>query len=174
MMWSEVLDHTMIEDDPIYHAIYNVLERIYTEHDTITKGEIYDVMNKIYVEIHSRDVVQHSNHIKEISIKNKEIVMLNKKFKKLEKEVADLKNKLAVKDYQLKQCNYVACEYEKRLQAHMGVDDFYEYMRDVMHQLIVKDIDFHDPELWDEDDDLDEIVEDMKNVGSDNGCNADN
>ena len=163
MMWSEVLDHTMIEDDRIYHAIYNVLERIYTEHDTITKGEIYDVMNNIYVEIHSRDVIQ-----------NKEMAMLNKKFKKLEKEVADLKNKLAVKDYQLKQCNYVACEYEKRLQAHMGVDDFYEYMRDVMHQLIVKDIDFYDPELWDEDEDLDEIVEDIKNVSTDNGCNADN
>ena len=100
--------------------------------------------------------------------------MLYKRARQYEKELNDLKTKLAVKDYQLKQCNYVACEYERRLQAYMGVDEFYEYMRDMMHQLIVKDIDFHDPELWDEDEDLDEIVEDIKNVSSDNGSNADN
>lgn len=54
MMWSEVLEHTILEDDPMYHAIYDVLEKIYTEHDTITKGDIYDVMTSIYIEIHSR------------------------------------------------------------------------------------------------------------------------
>ena len=163
MMWSEVLDNTFIEDCPMYHAIYDVLEKVYTEHDTITKGEIYDVMNKIYIEVHSR-----------FGIMKGENEMLGNTIKKLKKENTELKAKLSIKDYQLKQCSYIACEYEKRLQAHMGVDEFYEYMRDMMHQLIVKDMDFHDPELWDEDEDLDEIVEDIKNVSSDNGSNADN
>ena len=163
MLWSEVLEHTMLEDDPMYYAIYDVLERIYTEHDTITKGEIYDVMNKLYIEIHSR-----------FGIMKGENEMFGNTIKKLKKEINDLKIRLAVKDYQLRQCNYIACEYEKRLKAHMGVDEFYEYMRDMMHQLIVKDMDFHDPKLWDDDEDLDEIVEDIKNVSFDNGSNADN
>ena len=163
MLWSEVLEHTILEDDPMYHAIYDVLEKIYIEHDIVTKGEIYEAMTDIYIEIYSR-----------VEITKEENKMLYKRARQYEKELNDLKTKLTVKDYQLKQCNYVACEYERRLQAHMGVDEFYEYMRDVMHQLIVKDMDFHDPELWDEDEDLDEIVEDIKNASSDNGSNADN
>ena len=149
MLWIEVLEHTNVGDDPMYHAIYDVLERIYIEHDTITKGEIYDVMKG-------------------------ENEMLGNTIKNLKKENAELKAKLSIKDYQLKQCSYIACEYEKRLQAHMGVDEFYEYMRDMMHNLLIKDADFIDPEFLDEDEDLDEIVEDIKNVSSDNGSNANN
>ena len=163
MLWSEVLEHTVLKDDPMYHAIYDVLERIYIEHDTITKGEIYDVMNKIYIEVHSR-----------FGIMKEENEMLGNTIKKLKKENAELKAKLSIKDYQLKQCSYIACEYEKRFQAHMGVDEFYEYMRDMMHNLLIKDADFLDPEFLDEDEDLDEIVEDIKNVSSDNGSNANN
>ena len=79
---------------------------------------------------------------------------------KMNSIVERLKNKdieLGIKKYQLKQCSYVATEYEKKLQELMGSEAFYEYMKDVMHQLLDKDLDFID-----EDEEFDEILEDMK------------
>ena len=79
---------------------------------------------------------------------------------KMNSIVEQLKNKdieLGIKKYQLKQCSYVAAEYEKKLQEFMGDEAFYEYMKDVMHQLLEKDIDFID-----EDEEFDEILEDLK------------
>ena len=79
---------------------------------------------------------------------------------KMNSIVEQLKNKdieLGIKKYQLKQCSYVATEYEKKLQELMGQEAFYEYMKNVMHQLLEKDLDFID-----EDEEFDEILEDMK------------
>lgn len=80
---------------------------------------------------------------------------------KMNSIVEQLKSKdveLGIKKYQLKQCSYVATEYEKKLQELMGDEAFYEYMKDVMHQLLEKDLDFID----DEDEEFDEILEDLK------------
>ena len=79
---------------------------------------------------------------------------------KMNSIIEQLKNKdieLGIKKYQLKQCSYVATEYEKKLQELMGSEAFYEYMKDVMHQLLDKDLDFID-----EDEEFDEILEDLK------------
>ena len=79
---------------------------------------------------------------------------------KMNSIVEQLKNKdieLGIKKYQLKQCSYVATEYEKKLQELMGSEAFYEYMKDVMHQLLDKDLEFID-----EDEEFDEILEDLK------------
>lgn len=79
---------------------------------------------------------------------------------KMNSIIEQLKNKdieLGIKKYQLKQCSYVATEYEKKLQGLMGDEAFYEYMKDVMHQLLEKDLDFID-----EDEEFDEILEDLK------------
>ena len=79
---------------------------------------------------------------------------------KMNSIVEQLKSKdieLGIKKYQLKQCSYVATEYEKKLQELMGDEAFYEYMKDVMHQLLEKDLDF-----LDEDEEFDEILEDLK------------
>ena len=79
---------------------------------------------------------------------------------KMNSIVEQLKNKdveLGIKKYQLKQCSYVATRYELKLQELMGREAFYEYMKDVMHQLLEHDLDFID-----EDEEFDEILEDVK------------
>lgn len=79
---------------------------------------------------------------------------------KMNSIVEQLKNmdiELGIKKYQLKQCSYIAIMYEKKLLELMGSEAFYEFMKDVMHQLLEKDLDF-----LDEDEEFDEILEDLK------------
>ena len=86
----------------------------------------------------------------------------NAKMESLLDKLKDTEAKLSIKDYQLKQCCFIAKEYEKKLQALMGNDVFYEYMKECMHMLLAKDPEFLGFGCEDDDEDLDEIVEDLK------------
>ena len=91
---------------------------------------------------------------------------------KMQSLIEDLKRKdaaLGIKSYQLKQVSYINKQYEKKLIGILGAEAFYNFMKDIMNEALEHDLDF-----LDEDEDLDEIVEDIKNVSSDNGSNADN
>ena len=78
--------------------------------------------------------------------------------------VEELKRKdaaLGIKSYQLKQVSYINKQYEKKLIGILGAEAFYNFMKDVMNDAMEHDLDF-----LDDDSDLDEIVEDMKCLGS--------
>lgn len=81
----------------------------------------------------------------------------NAKIKSLVQELKTAKDKISLYEYQINQLKYVSCRYEQILRDKLGNDDFYEIMRDVMHELIEKDAQM----LLNEDDDLDEIMEDL-------------
>ena len=89
----------------------------------------------------------------------------------------DLKACIQWYDQQLDQCCYVARCYEDKLRILMGPTGFSIFMNEVISSLRKHEKTYQNEiaELEASKDlDLDEIVEDIKNVSSDNGSNADN